>query len=104
MDISKKMIAESLDIFYHLDLNGKLPPREEVEKLPDPVGLVASLTRTDGECRTPDTIYRLHTKGNKVFYEIELPEGKEVSEAVLGQLEDVLRNAAEAALQQMWVK
>jgi hypothetical protein len=102
--IGVRMNIEAIDIMYMTDLEDKLPPREEVEKVADPIGLLTALTRTEGSCRTDGMMFNSDIKDNKISYELELPEGKEPTEAMCKQLEEALHNAAEAILQQLWIE
>ena len=56
------------------------------------------------ECKTPETMFRIRTSGNKVFYEIELPEGMEIPEEISIELENKLHDAVEEVLKQLFKK
>jgi hypothetical protein len=50
------------------------------------------------ECKTPGTNFHLKTEGNKVQYEVILPEGKDITEELSKTLEDGLHDVTEKVL------
>jgi predicted NUDIX family phosphoesterase len=53
---------------------------------------------TTKECRTPDTMFHLHTDNNAISYVVVMPDDKVITEELSKKLEDALHNTVEDIL------